>query len=65
MDDKKKELAERHIKRREFWTTLLERTNQRTSLYSQRSPTTESWPNAGAGKGGVVYSTGYACTTPQ
>lgn len=53
--NKKKELAERHVKRREFWRTLLERANRRTSLYSQRSPTTESWLNAGAGKKGIAF----------
>ena len=53
--DKKKELAERHIKRREFWRTLLERANQKTSLHSQRSPTTDTWLNAGAGRSGIVF----------
>jgi hypothetical protein len=58
--DTKKELAEGHIKRREFWRTLLERANQRTSLHSQRSPTTDTWLNAGAGRAGIV--TECACT---
>jgi hypothetical protein len=53
--DTKKELAERHIKRQEFWRTLLERANQRTSLHAQRSPTTDTWLNAGAGRSGVVF----------
>ncbi len=52
---KKKELAERQVSRREFWRTLLERLNKRTSLYSQRSPSTESWLNAGAGKSGIAF----------
>ena len=51
----KKELAERHIKRQDFWKALLERANSRTSLHSQRSPTTDTWLNAGAGKSGIVY----------
>ncbi|MEA3377750.1 MAG: DUF4268 domain-containing protein [Chloroflexota bacterium] len=53
--DKRKELAERHVKKREFWRRLLERADRRTSLYSQRSPTTESWLNAGAGKKGIAF----------
>ena len=52
---KKKELAERHVKRREFWSTLLERANRRTGLHSQRSPTTDTWLNAGAGERGVAF----------
>ena len=51
----KKELAERHIKRREFWRQLLERAKQRTNLHAQRSPTTDTWLNAGAGKSGIVF----------
>ncbi|MFW6116635.1 MAG: DUF4268 domain-containing protein [bacterium] len=53
--DKKKELAERHIKRREFWRTLLERANQKTSLHSQRSPITGGALDAGAGKSGIAF----------
>jgi hypothetical protein len=53
--DKKKELAERDIRRREFWRTLLERANQKTSLHSQRSPITGSALDAGAGKSGIVF----------
>jgi hypothetical protein len=53
--DHKKELASRQVAMREFWKELLEHTNRRTALYSQRSPTTDSWLNAGAGKTGIVY----------
>ena len=51
----KKDLAEREVTRREFWRMLLDRANQETRLFSQRSSTTDSWLNAGAGKTGVVY----------
>ena len=53
--EKKKELAERHIKRRDFWTTLLDRANQRTSLHAQRSPVTGSALDAGAGRSGIAF----------
>jgi len=52
----KKELAQRHILRREFWTQLLERAKQRTSLHSRISPGTDNWIAAGAGKGGLSYN---------
>ena len=53
--DTKKQLASRHVTRREFWESLLERTNEKTSLFSQRSPTTETHLNAGSGKAGIFY----------
>lgn len=52
----KKDLAERHILRREFWEQLLERASQKTSLHAQISPSKENWINAGAGKSGVSYN---------
>lgn len=52
---KKKELAEREVKRREFWRTLLERANRRTDLHSQRAPITGSSLGAGAGKSGISF----------
>jgi hypothetical protein len=51
----KKELAERHIKREQFWDALLQRANQRTSLHSRRSPTTGGALSAGAGRSGLVF----------
>jgi hypothetical protein len=51
----KKEVAERHALRRSFWTELLEKANQRTSLHAGRSATTDSWLNAGAGKTGIAF----------
>jgi len=43
----KKELAERHILRQEFWAQLLERAKERTVLHARRSPTTGNWLIAG------------------
>ena len=51
----KKQQAERHILRREFWTQLLEKANQKTDLHSSVSPNTDTWLNAGAGKSGLVF----------
>jgi hypothetical protein len=51
----KKAVAERHVLRRSFWSELLEKANQRTSLHAGRSPTTDSWLNAGAGKAGIAF----------
>lgn len=51
----KKELAEREVKRREFWRALLERAKRRTDLHSQRSPITGSSLGAGAGKSGISF----------
>jgi hypothetical protein len=51
----KKELAERHILRREFWAQLLERAKERTSLHARRSPTAYGSLNAGAGQAGIVF----------
>jgi hypothetical protein len=51
----KKELAERHILRREFWTQLLEQAKQKTQLHARRSPGPDNWVSAGAGKSGLSY----------
>ncbi len=52
---RKRELAERHILLREFWTQLLERARKRTSLHARRKPTTDYWIETGAGMSGVKY----------
>ncbi len=51
----KKVLAQRHHLRREFWTQLLEKSSKKTQLYSQISPGTDTWLNAGAGRSGEAY----------
>jgi len=49
------QLAERHIKRRQFWTKLLEESNKRTNRFSNISPSKDHWISAGAGTSGVVF----------
>lgn len=52
----KKEYAQRHILRKEFWTELLEKAKEKTDLHSNVSPSIYSWVAAGAGKAGIIYS---------
>jgi len=52
----KKEYARRHILRKEFWTKLLERAKEKTSLHANVSPNIYSWVGAGAGKQGISYN---------
>lgn len=52
----KKDLAERHLLRQEFWTQLLARAKARTSLHARISPSTENWITASAGRGGLSYN---------
>ncbi len=52
----KKEWAERHFKRLEFWKSLLERSKDKTPLFANISPGKEHWIATGAGKAGVVFS---------
>jgi len=51
----KKELAERHKKRLIFWEGLLEKSKNKTMLFSNISPSKDSWVSTGAGKSGLVY----------
>ena len=52
----KKEYAQRHILRKEFWTQLLEKAKEKTDLHSNVSPSMYSWIGAGAGKSGITYN---------
>ena len=52
----KKELSERAQLRRKFWTGLLTRAKQETSLHSARSPTTENWISGGSGLSGLEFT---------
>ena len=52
---KKKEWAERHKKRYEFWKTLLDRSKARTRLFSSISPSRYDWIGTSAGKRGLMY----------
>ena len=58
--EQKQHLAERHVKRLDFWKRLLERAIQKTTLHSNVSPSKENWIAAGAGKSGMGWS--YAIT---
>jgi hypothetical protein len=49
------ELAERHVKRLEFWKQLLEKSREKTGLFSNVSPSKECWLTTGAGKSGLGY----------
>jgi len=51
----KGELAERHIRRLEFWKQLLEKSNEKMTLFSNVSPSKDNWISAGAGISGVLY----------
>ena len=51
----KKELAERHKLRLEFWQSLLERLEGKTTLHSKLKPKTDYWLSTGAGKTGLSY----------
>lgn len=52
----KKEYAQRHLLRKEFWTKLLEKANKLTKLHSGVSPSIYSWIGTGAGKSGISYN---------
>lgn len=52
----KRELAERHFIRRDFWTALLERARTKTRLHSGVSPGHDTWIATGAGKSGLIFS---------
>ena len=51
----KKELAEQHVRHKEFWTQLLERSKKRTKLFSGRSPSLAHWLGTGSGRSGVEF----------
>lgn len=51
--EKKKEWAETHFKRYEFWKAFLERAQERTKLLSNITPSKENWISTGAGKAGI------------
>jgi len=52
----KKKDAERHILRKEFWAQLLEKAKEKTTLYSNITPSRYHWIGTGAGKQGITYS---------
>jgi hypothetical protein len=50
------EQPKRHKLRLLFWGQLLEKAKSRTKLHSKRSPTTDCWISAGAGRSGFEFS---------
>jgi len=56
VSEEKKELAERHKKRLEFWKSLLEKSRLKTSLHANISPGIYSWIGTGSGKRGLGYN---------
>lgn len=59
----KKEMAERHHFRKDFWSTLLELSKQKTHLHSNVSSCIYSWIGTGAGKAGINYNYTLPMTT--
>jgi hypothetical protein len=53
----KKELAERHVTRRHFWTELLANAKHKTKLHSAIKPSTDGWISTSAGRSGfsLIY----------
>jgi len=54
--EKKKEYAERHHLRKDFWTHLLEKAKLKTKLHSNISPGMYSWIGTGSGISGVHFN---------
>jgi hypothetical protein len=50
------EIKERHIVRRKFWTAYLKEINKVSTLYQNVSPSKDHWISAGAGMGGITYT---------
>lgn len=54
--EEKKEYAERHHLRKEFWTQLIEKLKGRTNLHANLSPVIYHWIGTGAGRSGISYN---------
>lgn len=52
----KKELAERYVIRHRFWTELLARAKEKTTLFAAISPGKENWIGTGAGMYGLGFN---------
>ena len=52
----KKDLNERQIKRRAFWTLLLDRAKAKTRLHANISPGRYAWVGAGSGRRGLSFN---------
>ena len=54
--DTKKEIAERHIQRKKFWTALLALARNQTKLHSGISPGIYNWVGTSAGVQGLAFN---------
>jgi hypothetical protein len=54
--EQKKELAERHVQRMEFWRLLIDRMKTELPPYKNLSPGKENWVGTTLGKGGLNYN---------
>jgi hypothetical protein len=54
--EKKKEWADRHYNRVEFWKGLLDRSKGKTRLFTNIKPGRDHWMSTGAGRSGVVFN---------
>lgn len=54
----KKEYAERHHLRKQFWMFLLDKVKEKTKLHANITPGMYSWIGTGAGISGVTYNYG-------
>ena len=52
----KRELAERHYERKDFWASLLERAKDKTNLFNNISPRFDHWIGIGGGKSGIAFN---------
>jgi len=52
----RKEMAERHRLRLEFWQQLLSKAKQQTALHAGISPSKDNWISAGAGMSGLGFN---------
>jgi len=52
----KKELADRHHHRKDFWASLIERSQEKTRLFASRSPTTDYWFSIATGRSGIAFN---------
>ena len=54
--EQKKEMAERHVQRIEFWGQLLERLKNELPVYKNISPNKDNWIGTTLGKSGLAYN---------
>jgi hypothetical protein len=54
--EKKKEWADRHVSRYEFWKGLLEKSKSRTKLFASISPSKDNWIATTAGRNGISFN---------